>query len=78
VEGAAASSNDRNPHVLLSTAELIRFRDDRKTLQFTMTSGPIIEGAIRWFDAEVIHIVTEDRNELTLLKHAILFYGAKP
>jgi len=70
-------SRDRAPMVLLSESEMIRYRDERKTLTFTLTGGGEIEGAVRWFDAETVHIVDAERNELTLFKHAIQFYRAK-
>ena len=78
MEGAAASSYDRNPPILLSASEMIRFRDERKTLHFTLTGGQSIEGAVRWFDAETVHLVTADRSEVTVQKHAILYYGVAP
>jgi RNA chaperone Hfq len=62
------------PVVLLHSAELIKFRDERRTIVFTLTGGEKIEGAIRWFDEMAIHITLADRNELTIFKHAILYY----
>lgn len=77
MEISPSGGNERQPHVLLHAAELIKFRDERKTLQFTLTNGATIEGAVRWFDEHAIHVVTTaDRSELTLFKHAILFYRA--
>ena len=77
MEGAMASSSDRNVQILLSAAEMIKFRDTRKVLQFTLRNGQILEGAVRWYDAEAFHIVTDDRTELTIFKNAVLFYGPK-
>jgi len=70
-------SRDRTTTVLLSESELIRYRDERRVLTFTLTSGAVLEGAVRWFDAETIHLVDGDRDELTLFKHAIQHYGVK-
>ena len=75
MEGAAASSRDRSVTVQQHVGELIKFRDERKTLRFTLTSGEPLEGVVRWFDDETMHIVTADRSEITLFKHAVLFYA---
>jgi hypothetical protein len=58
------------PHI----AELSRFRDDRKTLSFMLLGGETQLGMVRWFDDQAIHIVTPDREEMTLFRHAILYY----
>ena len=76
-EGAATSARDVTPHVLLSSSELIKYRDERKTLAFTLVNGQVLEGVIRWFDSEAIHIATGDRDELTLVRHSLLYYSAK-
>lgn len=62
------------PTVLLHSAELIKFRDERRTIVFTLVGGDKIEGAIRWFDEVAIHVALADRSELTIFKHAILYY----
>ncbi len=70
-------SKDRAPVVLLSESEMIRYRDERRVLTFSLLNGGEIEGSVRWFDAAAIHIVDAERNELTLFKHAIQHYRAK-
>jgi RNA chaperone Hfq len=70
------SSNERPIHVAQHTAELIKFRDERKTLVFLLTNGERLEGAVRWFDEDTIHVVTAGREEITLFKHAIISYRA--
>lgn len=70
-------SKDRAPVVLLSESEMIRYRDERRVLTFSLLSGGEIEGSVRWFDAATIHIVDSERNELTLFKHAIQHYRTK-
>lgn len=77
MEGAASTSGDRLPSIHLHTAELIKYRDERKSLVFTVLGGDSLEGFIRWFDDEAIHLVEPDRNEVTLFKHSVLFYRAK-
>ena len=76
MEGAASTARDSSPHVLLHNAELIKYRDERKTLVITLTDGKTIEGSVRWFDEQAIHVVTADRSELTVFKHAIVHYSA--
>lgn len=77
MEGAATSARDHAPSILLSAAEMIKFRDERKPLVFTLVGGETIEGAIRWFDDAAVHLVAPDRSEVTLMKHAIVLYRAK-
>ncbi len=76
MEGAAATSRDRAVPVLQHVGELIKFRDERKTLRFTLLDGNVVEGVIRWFDDEAVHIVTSNRDEITLFKHSVSYYGA--
>jgi hypothetical protein len=54
--------------------ELVRFRDERRMLTFTLIGGEKIEGAVRWFDGEAIHIVTPSRDEVTLFRSSVLYY----
>ncbi len=75
---AAVGSGDRYPQVQQHSSELIRFRDERRSLVFALQGGETIEGSVRWFDDHTIHIVTADRDELTVYKHAVLYYKAKP
>jgi RNA chaperone Hfq len=70
-------SRERTATVLHSESEMIRYRDERRTLAFTLMSGLVIEGAVRWFDSMTIHIVDAERNEMTLFKHAIQHYRVK-
>lgn len=65
---------ERPDHISHSDAQLIRFRDERKTLVFTLVNGTQIEGAVRWFDHQTYHLVQADRTEMTVLKHAVLYY----
>ena len=74
MEMAVGTSRERPSAILQHIAELTRFRDDRKTLVFTLLSGEKVEGAIRWFDDEAIHLVTPEREEITLFKQAIATY----
>ena len=75
MEGAATSARDRAMPVLQHVGELIKFRDERKTLRFTLSNGEIVEGLVRWFDDEAVHVVTTNRDEITLFKHAVSYYS---
>jgi len=79
MEGAAASSHDRAFEVQLHNAELIKFRDERKTLTVVLTSGETLEGFVRWFDDRAVHLAVSgpDRSETTVFKHAIVRYQVK-
>ena len=77
MEGSASGSGDKPPNILLHTAELIKYRDERKALQFTLVGGNTVEGVIRWFDDEAIHLVDADRSEMTLFKHGVLWYRTR-
>ena len=74
MEGGSSTSSDRPPVVLMHAAELIKYRDERKSLQFTLIGGEALEGVIRWFDEQTIHLVGPERTEVTVFKHAIAYY----
>jgi RNA chaperone Hfq len=75
---ASVGSNERAPQVQRHNAEMIRFRDERRTLVFTLTNGTTLEGAVRWFDDEAVCVVDGNRDETTVFKHAIVHYRPKP
>lgn len=74
---APTGGNDRPPVVQRSDAEMIRARDERRTLSFTLTSGAVVEGVVRWYDDNTVCVADESRNEITVFKHAILHYTTK-
>jgi RNA chaperone Hfq len=74
MEMAVGTTRERLSPIPQHIAELTKFRDERKQLTFTLMNGQTIEGAIRWFDEETIHLVTADRQEITLFLHAIVSY----
>lgn len=76
MELGSTSSYDRAAVVKLSASEMIKYRDMHKNLKFSLVNGQTLEGSVRWFDDDAIHIVTGERNEVTILKHAILFFSA--
>jgi sRNA-binding regulator protein Hfq len=67
---------DRLPPVQLSSAAMIRHRDEKTTLAFTLINGQKLTGQVRWFDDTTIHVATNEGAEITMLKHAILYYHA--
>ena len=74
---ATSGGNERPPVVQRSDSEMIRARDERRTVAFTLTSGTVIEGVVRWFDDNAVCVADANRDEITLYKHAILFYQGK-
>ncbi|GEM_PF-731221 len=69
-----SGGNDRASSVQRHNAEMIRYRDERKPMTFTLVDGSKLEGAIRWFDDEALCLVDANRDEVTVFKHAILHY----
>ena len=65
---------DRLPQVQLSAAAMIRHRDEKVTLAFTLINAQVLIGQVRWYDDTTVHFVTSDGSEITLMKHAILYY----
>ena len=75
---AQSGGNERPPAVKRNESEMIRARDERRTLVFTLTNGTTVEGVVRWFDDDTICVADDSRDETVLMKHAVLFYKAKP
>lgn len=71
---STGSTNEHPYPVPLHVQELIRYRDERKMLLFMLVGGEALEGAVRWFDDKTIHIVQQNRDELTLMRAAIQYY----
>ena len=65
---------DKLPTVQLSSAAMIRHRDEKVTLAFTLINAQVLTGQVRWYDDTTIHFVAGDGSEITLFKHAILYY----
>ena len=57
----------------MSDTQMIRIRDERKTVSFALISGQVIAGQVLWFDAFAYHVGT-DQGELTVPRHAVLHY----
>jgi sRNA-binding regulator protein Hfq len=56
-----------------SDTQMIRIRDDKKTVTFALVNGQSVAGQVLWFDGHSYHIQS-DQGEVTLLKHAVLHY----
>lgn len=69
-------SRDRMPTIQLSSAAMIRLRDERSNLDFSLINGQTLTGQVKWFDETTIHILTGEGAEITILKHSILYYKA--
>lgn len=76
MEVAPTGTGDRHPTVQLHAAELIKYRDERRLLTFTLSSGEHVEGTVLWFDDSTIHVSGPDKAEMTVFKHAIAYYRA--
>ena len=59
--------------VPLSDSQMIRIRDDKKTVSFALTNGQTIGGQVLWFDSFAYHVST-DQGELTIPRQAVLHY----
>ncbi len=58
--------------------ELIKYRDNRTSLDVTLLSGETIEGAVRWHDHLALRLVQADRSEVTIYLHAVAYYRPHP
>ncbi len=73
----SSGGNERPAPMKRSDSEMIRARDERRPMTFTLMDGNILEGVVRWFDDEAICIGNENRDEITVYKHAIQSFKAK-
>jgi RNA chaperone Hfq len=67
-------SRDRLPTIQLSSAAMIRLRDERATLAFLLVNGQTLTGQVKWFDDFTINVLTTEGLEITVQKHAIIYY----
>ncbi len=74
---ATSGGNERPATVKRSDSELIRARDVRQKMAFTLTNGTTLEGVVRWFDDDTICIGDENRDETVVYKHALVSYKSK-
>ncbi|MBC8143404.1 MAG: RNA chaperone Hfq [Armatimonadetes bacterium] len=72
-----SGGNERPAPVKRSDSEMIRARDERRSMAFTLMNGTVLEGIVRWFDEEAVCIGDENRDEITVFKHAIQSFQAK-
>lgn len=73
----ASGGNERPAPVKRSDSEMIRARDERRPMVFTLMNGTVLEGVVRWFDDEAVCVGDENRDEITVFKHGILSFKAK-
>ena len=55
--------------------ELIRFRDAKYLIKFTLMTDEVIEGQVAWYDEISVHVVLPDKTELTIMNNVISTYG---
>lgn len=65
---------DRPMPVQISSAEMIRYRDERRPMQFMLSNGQLLEGAVSWFDDYTFHVVGTAAGDITLFKHSVIYY----
>ncbi len=76
-DSGPSRAGEREERIPPHEVELIKYRTNRTTLQFALTNGSVLEGAIRWYDDHAIRIVQPDRIEITLMRHAIVYYKTR-
>ena len=47
-------------------------------MTFTLTNGTTLDGVVRWYDDDAVCIASENRDEVTVYKHAIVSFQSKP
>lgn len=72
------SSSEVDGRISHREVELIKFRDNRTVLVFTLLSGETFLGAIRWYDDRALRIVQDDRSEVTIHLAVISYYRTPP
>jgi RNA chaperone Hfq len=69
-------SRDRMPTIQLSSAAMIRLRDEHTPLAFLLVNGQTLTGQVKWFDDFTINVLTAEGREITVQKHAVIYYHA--
>jgi len=64
---------DRPMPVQISSAQMIRFRDEHRVLAFHLVNGETITGDVTWFDDFAYNVKTE-AGEITIPRHAVVWY----
>ena len=67
-------SRDRMPTIQLSSAAMIRLRDEHTPLAFLLVNGQTLTGQVKWFDDFTINVLTAEGREITVQKHAVIYY----
>lgn len=57
--------------------ELIRFRDGKVPVKFTLMTDEVVEGIVAWYDDLSVHIVKPDQSEVTVFFNVISMYGRR-
>jgi RNA chaperone Hfq len=67
-------SRDRMPTIQLSSAAMIRLRDEHTPLTFLLVNGHTLTGQVKWFDDFTVNVLNAEGREITVHKHAIIYY----
>jgi len=65
---------DRAIPVQISSAQMIRFRDGHDILEFFLVNGNKVTGDVNWFDDLSFNVRSKEHGEITLMRHAVLYY----
>jgi sRNA-binding regulator protein Hfq len=65
---------DRAIPVQISSAQMIRYRDQHDVLEFNLNNGSKVTGDVTWFDDFAFNVRSKEHGEITLMRHAVLFY----
>lgn len=65
---------DRIIPVQISSAQMIRYRDQHDVLEFHLVNGSKVTGDVTWFDDFAYNVRSNEHGEITLPRHSVLFY----
>lgn len=54
--------------------QIRQFIQDKSWIEFYTLNDKFFKGQILWFDGELFHIKLENTEEITLLKHSLIYY----
>ncbi len=66
---------DRPMPVQISSAQMIRFRDEHRQITFQLVNGAQFVGDVTWFDDFAYNVKTEE-GEVTIPRHSVVWYKA--
>jgi len=55
--------------------EIRQYIQNKNWVEFYTVNDRVIKGQILWFDGDSYHLKLENQQEITLLKHAVVYYN---